>query len=88
MKIDIYNSAVKGDKFLSVAKGTKIKDLKLPDSVDTDILTLSPFRTRLEIDPAKPHPALDQNDVIKQLETNGYAIHNAKILIKIGDKTE
>ena len=88
MKIDIYNSAIKGDKFLSVAKGTKIKDLKLPDSVDKDLLTLSPFRTRLEIDPMKVHPALDQMDVLRQIEMNGYAIHSAKILLKIGDNSE
>lgn len=88
MKIDIYNSAIKGDKFLSVAKGTKIKDLKLPDSVDKDLLTLSPFRTRLELDPMKVHPAIDQKDVLRQIEKNGYAIHSAKILLKIGDNSE
>ena len=85
MKIDIYNSAIKGDKFLSVPKGTKISELRLPESTDKDLLILSPFRTRLEIDPNKPHPALDQKDVLRQIEKNGYAIHGTTLLLKIGE---
>lgn len=85
MKIDIYNSAVKGDKFLSVPKGTKISELVLPESVDQDLLTLSPFRTRLEIDASKKHPALDHKDVLKQIEKNGYAIHGTTLLLKVGE---
>ena len=85
MKIDIYNSAIKGDKFISVPKGTKISELKLPESVDKDLLTLSPFRTRLEIDASKMHPALDQKDVLRQIEKNGYAIHGATLLLKISE---
>jgi hypothetical protein len=87
LKIDIYNSAIKGDKFLSVPKGTKISELKLPESTDKDLLTLSPFRTRLEIDPSKMHPALDQKDVLRQIEKNGYAIHGATILLKVGENS-
>ncbi len=87
MKIDIYNSAIKGDKFLSVPKGTKISELKLPESVDQDLLTLSPFRTRLEINASKMHPALDQKDVLRQIEKNGYAIHGTTLLLKIAETT-
>ncbi|MFK8027876.1 MAG: hypothetical protein AB8C40_07435 [Gammaproteobacteria bacterium] len=85
MKIDIYNSAVKGDKFLSVPKGTKISELALPESVDQDLLTLSPFRTRLEIDASKKHPALDHKDVLSQIKKNGYAIHGTTLLLKVGE---
>tara|TARA_R110002096_G_scaffold125111_5_gene270480 strand:+ start:1676 stop:1942 length:267 start_codon:yes stop_codon:yes gene_type:complete len=88
LKIDIYNSAIKGDKFLSVPKGTKISDLKLPESVDKDLLTLSPFRTRLEVEPGKTHPALDQKDVLRQIEKNGYAIHGTTLLLKIGENSK
>jgi len=84
LKIDIYKSTKNGDKYLSVVKGIKVEDLKLPDSVDPDLLTLSPFRTRLEIKPSKVHNALDQDDIIKQIEKNGYAIHGAKIVINLG----
>lgn len=86
MKIDIYKSTKNGDKYLSVAKGTKIEDLELPDSMDPDLLTLSPFKTRLEIDPQKTHAALDPIDILKQIEKNGYAVHGAKIIINIGGK--
>lgn len=84
MKIDIYTSTKDGSKYLSVPKGTKVTDLQLPDSVDPDLLTLSPFRTRLELTPGKPHPALDQDNIIAQIEQNGYAIHGAKTEIKVG----
>lgn len=83
MKIDIYKSTKNGDKYLSVPKGTKVESLKLPESIDPDLLTLSPFKTRLEIDPAKSHNALDQNDIIKQIEAVGYAIHGAKTVITL-----
>jgi len=82
--IDIYKSTKNGNKYLSVPKGTKIAELKLPDSIDSDLLTLSPFKTRLEIEPNKTHPALDQDHIIQQIESNGYAIHEAKIVITIG----
>jgi len=82
--IDIYKSTKNGNKYISVPKGTKIAQLELPDSIDPDILTLSPFKTRLEIQPKKAHPALDQDDIIQQIQTNGYAIHEAKIVMTIG----
>jgi hypothetical protein len=84
LKIDIYTSIKDGSKYLSVAKGTQIEALALPDTIDTDLLTLSPFRTRLEIDASKVHPFLDQDDLMQQIETNGYAIHGAKSVLTIG----
>jgi hypothetical protein len=84
LKIDIYTSIKDGSKYLSVAKGTKIEALALPDTIDTDLLTLSPFRTRLEIDTSKVHPFLDQDDLLQQIEANGYATHGAKAVLTIG----
>lgn len=86
MIIDIYKSATCGDKYLSVQKGTKVLQLDLPDTVDADLQTLSPFKTRLEIDPAKPHKALDQKDIITQIEKNGFAVHGAIRVIKVGSE--
>jgi len=86
LKIDIYTSTKNGEKHLSVAKGTKVEDLELPDSMDPDLLTLSPFKTRLEIDPQKTHATLDPIDIMKQIEAKGYAVHGAKIVINIGGK--
>jgi len=83
LKIDIYTSAINGNKYLSVAKGTKVETLALPDSIDTDVRTLSPFKTRLEIDHTKEHPALDHQDIIEQIEQKGFAVHGAKRVITI-----
>ena len=83
MKIDIYTSSINGSKHLSVEKGTKLESLSLPADIDSDLLSLSPFRTRLEIEAGKAHNALDQDDVLKQIESNGYAIHGAKQAITV-----
>ena len=84
MRIDIYKSTKNGNKYLSVPKGTKVESVQLPDPVDPDLLTLSPFKTRLELTPGKSHSALDQDDIIRQIEKNGYAVHGAKIEIRVG----
>jgi uncharacterized protein YcgL (UPF0745 family) len=83
MKIDIYTSTKNGNKYLSVPEGTNIEKLKLPDTVDPDILSVSPFKSSLKLDSNKPRIALDQNDVIKQIKEHGYALHGAKIEITI-----
>jgi len=84
LKIDIYKSTKNGNKYLSVPKGTKVESLQLPEPVDPDVLTLSPFKTRLEVTAGKSHFALDPDNIIEQIEKNGYAVHSAKIDIKVG----
>lgn len=88
MIIDIYTSASNGSKYLSVAKGTKLENIDLADNVDADLLTLSPFKTRLEITPEKAHPSLEQDKIIAQIEAKGYAIHDAKITLSVGSANE
>ncbi|MFT6101953.1 MAG: hypothetical protein ACJATV_001617 [Granulosicoccus sp.] len=88
MKIDIYTSIKNGSKNISVPKGTKIDSISFPFDLDPDLLTLSPFRTRLEVVTGKAHSALDQDDVIKQIEEKGYAIHGAKTLLDLGSKAD
>lgn len=83
MKIDIYTSTKNGEKYLSVAKGTKIEDLDLPSTIDPELLTLSPFKTRLEVELSVEHNAVDQADVIAQIEEKGYAVHGAKRIISL-----
>ena len=86
MKIDIYKSAKCGDKYLSVEVGTKLAELELPESVDADLLELSPFKTRLELDLAKEHPALDLKDVLSQIKKSGFAIHGVKTVVELKKK--
>ncbi|MFT5691022.1 MAG: hypothetical protein ACI92E_000347 [Oceanicoccus sp.] len=83
MKIDIYTSAVNGSKHLSVLKGVKLDSLVFAADVDTDILSLSPFKTRLDLDLKREHDALEHVDVLQQIEEKGYAIHSAKFLISL-----
>lgn len=83
MKIDIYTSTKSGDKYLSVPVGTRVEELALPATIDPDLLTLSPFRTRLEIELKKNHVALDQEDIFKQIDEMGYAIHGAKTVVTL-----
>jgi hypothetical protein len=85
MKIDIYTSAKAGNKYLSVLAGTKVAALQLPDGTDPDLLTLSPFKTRLEFNPRRPLAALDEADIKTQILENGYAIHDSKITITVGE---
>lgn len=83
MKIDIYTSAINGSKYLSVLKGVKLDSLLLPAGIDADVLSLSPFRTRLDLDLSREHDALEHADVLKQIEEKGYAIHSAKFSITL-----
>jgi len=83
VKIDIYKSTKNGDKYLSVPSGTDVTTLQLPENTDQDILSLSPFKTELELDPSKPRIALDQEDVKAQIDDRGYAIHGATVKIEI-----
>ena len=87
MKIDIYKSIKDGSNYLSVPKGTKVESPHMLDPVDPDLLTLSPFRTRLELTAGKTHTALDQDNIIDQIERNGYAVHGAKIEIRLKGST-
>ena len=88
MIIDIYTSSINGEKYLSVQKGTKIESLELPESIDSDVLSLSPFRTRLELNPEKARDALDQSYIINQIEKQGYAVHGANTVITLTRTTK
>lgn len=82
--IDIYKSTKDGNKYLAVPKGTRLTSLQVPDNFDPDLRSLSPFKTRLELNPARPQPALDQDAIIAQIEAHGFAVHGAKIEISVG----
>lgn len=88
MKIDIYKSAKSGTKYLTVVAGTKIDALKLPADTDADLLSLSPFKTRIELDPKRPRTAIDEADIKAQIAANGYAIHEVKTTLTVGENAE
>ena len=84
MKIDIYKSTIRGDKYLSVLSGTDVSELKLPEDTDADadadMLSLSPFKTSVELDANRNMIGLDQEDIKNQIESRGYAMHRAAII--------
>lgn len=86
MIIDIYKSTKNGNKYLAVPKGTRPASMPIPDTFDPELLTLSPFKTRLELKQDKPQTALDQDNIIAQIEKNGYAVHDAKLEIRLGSE--
>ncbi|WP_238528567.1 hypothetical protein, partial [Halomonas sp. HAL1] len=68
---------------LSVPSGTDVASLKLPKDIDPDVLSLSPFKTSIFLDLNNSRIALDQIDVQRQINKNGYAIHSASVEIKV-----
>lgn len=83
MRVDIYKSTKNGNKYISVPFGTDIGKMQFPSNLDPDLLSLSPFKTELDIDPYQPCVALDSSDIIKQILANGYALHETKITISV-----
>lgn len=81
MKVDIYKSAKSGI-YVSVPDGTDIQDLSLPEGV----LPVAPFKSGVDLNPTKPRVGIDQQDVIDQIGSKGYAIHGAKVSITIDDE--
>jgi len=83
MKIDIYKSALHGDKYLSVPSGTNVNQLTLPGDIDKDLLVLSPFKSPLEIGPQFSHIGLDSDNVRNQIRERGFAIHGATVKVEL-----
>ena len=81
MKVAVYKSTKNGDKYLTVPGGTEVKKMNLPADIDSDLLSLSPFKTSLEIDNGDKRIGLDTDDVIAQINEKGFAIHGATTII-------
>ncbi len=83
MKIDIYKSTKNGRKYLSVPSGTDLANMPFPNDFDKDLLELSPFSTSMELTPGEHRVALDSDDIIKQINEKGYAVHTATTTVTI-----
>lgn len=79
MKVDVYQSRLKDTKFISVPTGTDMAKLSLPDTIDKNLLDLKPFKMGMEMRPSQPRIAMDQEEIIKDIERQGYAIHGSII---------
>lgn len=83
MQVDVYKSVKNGDKYLSVPAGTDLATTPFPETLDPDLLKLSPFKSSLDIQRGQKRIALNCDDVIDQIEENGYATHGATITITV-----
>lgn len=83
MNIDVYISTKNDNKYLSVLTGTNVNQLDLPDDIDPDLLSLTPFKTSLELDLSKPRVGINQEDIHKQITEKGYAIHGASMNVAV-----
>jgi hypothetical protein len=81
LDIDIYKSATNGRKYLSVPTGTDVTKINFPEGSDKDLRKLNPFKSKVRITAGVPLIALDSDDVISQIEKNGYALHGAMTVI-------
>jgi hypothetical protein len=83
MEIDIYKSNRDGEKFLSVPTGTDLARMPFPADLDPDLLQVSPFSTRLNIQPGDHRVALNSEDIIRQITDKGFATHEATIKVTV-----
>ncbi len=83
MKVDIYKSTKNSTKYLTVPADTDVQKYKFPADMDADLLSLSPFKTSLDINANDNRVALDSKQVIDDINKKGFAIHGAKIEIKL-----
>ncbi len=83
MKVDIYKSAKNGDVYLTVPEGTELEKMSLPANIDPNLLSLSLFKTSLEIANGDKRIGLDADNVIEQINENGFAVHGATITITV-----
>lgn len=81
MKIKTYRSNKKWNKHISVPIETDINSV-LPKITDPDLTEVSLEKTR-EIDRGDSRAGMDADDIINQIEQNGYAIHGVSISTEV-----
>ena len=74
MVIDIYRGAKNEYKFLSVPTGTDPSTLKI-ENLDEYLHQIKLFKDSHEIEKGKPLITMDADNIIDQINSNGYAIH-------------
>ncbi len=65
MKVDVYKSTKHGEKYLTVPVDTKVEDMKFPVNIDLDLLSLSLFKTSLEIAQGEKRVGVNTDDIIR-----------------------
>jgi hypothetical protein len=84
MKIDIYPSAIKRDKYLAVPHGTDFGSWKASVPVDPDLKKVRPLLNTVDIQPGQSRIGGNSDDVLAQIGQQGWAGINASIIGTIG----
>jgi hypothetical protein len=79
MKIDIYQCKGRSSKYFSVPTGTDVTKMKLPVDIDKDVLDIQLFKKDVD---TKGKTAMNEDEIIRDIGLQGYAIHGAKIEVK------
>lgn len=83
MTIDIYRGAKNQYKFLSVPTKTDPSLLQI-ENLDPDLAKVTLFKKEHEVEEGKPLIAMDADDIIKQINEKGYAIHAVLFTVTSG----
>lgn len=73
--IDIYRSSTDRSKYLSVAAGADIASMAFPADMDSDLHSVAPYKSNVEIQAGRPAVGLDVGEILRQLGRQGFAIH-------------
>lgn len=82
MNIDVYQSASDSSKFLSVPAGADLKKIPISEEKSKVYGDVKLFKKNISVNAGDKKIALNADEVISQIQTNGYAFHGAKIEIK------
>lgn len=78
MLVDIYQSASHSSKYLTVPNGFDVNKLNI-EEIDKDYKVVKTFKTNIDlVTNSKLIAATDE--ILNQINKNGYAIHRATVL--------
>ena len=83
MLVDIYRSSKNDTNFISVPAGTDISQVDLPEDVEQAFSQATPFRQDVDLQPGGKRIGIDSDDIIKQINGNGFATHGAAVKFDI-----
>lgn len=83
MLVDIYSSLNNGSNYISVPAGTDITQIDLPEDIEKAFSQVTPFKSNIDLQLGDKRIGIDSADVIKQINSKGFAVHGATIKVDI-----
>ncbi len=84
MKVDIYRSNSSPDHFLTVPASTKLDTIELPVALATVFTSAAAFMTNIEMEADKPRGGMNCEEILADIERQGFAVHQAGVTVTIG----